>query len=87
MGLSDWISCTCPHQTGAYSNDCKNLTQSDFVTGNATLDVDSMVLGAGSITGNRFCHPMAPTRQGLAIVHDSTLRKHFVWDPLGTISE
>jgi hypothetical protein len=30
---------------GAYSNDCTNITQFDFVTGNATLDVDSMVVG------------------------------------------
>ena len=35
---------------GAYSNDCKNMTQFDFVTGNATLDVDSMVVGkAGNL--------------------------------------
>ena len=55
---------------GAYSNDCKDITQSDFVTGNATLDVDSMVLGAGSITGNRFCHPMAPTRYDITLECD-----------------
>ena len=42
---------------GAYNNDCTNVTQLDFITGNATIDVNNVVMGKGIISGDRYCHP------------------------------
>ena len=70
-------SFTRPYLTGAFSNDCANITQFDSVTGNATLDVDSMVLGKGRITGQRFCHPMAPTRYDITLQCDYLIIEPF----------
>ena len=62
---------------GAYTNDCEDVTQFDFITGNATIDVNSVVMGKGTISGDRFCHPRAPTRYNIA-VHS----EYFIIEPV-----
>jgi hypothetical protein len=62
---------------GAYSNDCNDLEQFDYISGNATLDVNNMVRGQGSISGSRYCMERAPTRYDIVIRCD-----YFIIEPV-----
>jgi hypothetical protein len=62
---------------GAYSNDCNDLEQFDYISGNATLDVEGIVRGRGRISGSRYCMERAPTRYDVTIQCD-----YFVIEPV-----